>query len=161
MTKLIKSIRFLKKFIMIKMSTKARYATRIIVYLAGKEADQMATAHEISQAEGISADYVEQILTKLRSSGLVRSRRGVNGGFALACDATQTTVADVLKSMEGPVCLLPCLTEECTRISICVTRDVWQQANDALDRVFSGIAIAELAAKADKLEASKSLTFQI
>ena len=71
---------------MLRLSTKGRYATRIMVYLALCNPDEPARKQEIAEAEGIPADYVEQILTKLRTAGLVKSRRGAGGGFQLRRD---------------------------------------------------------------------------
>jgi Rrf2 family iron-sulfur cluster assembly transcriptional regulator len=146
---------------MIKLSTKVRYATRIVVYLAGKPKGEQITAGEIARSERISVDYVEQLLSKLKAAGLVSSKRGIKGGFALACDAAGTTVADVIEAVEGSVSLIPCLTEPCENLSECVTRSVWQEANVSLTRVFKGATIGDLAAKAQQIRDSRSLTFAI
>lgn len=118
---------------MLRISTKGRYAARILVYLALHEDSAPSPKQEIADAEGISADYVEQILTKLRSGGLVRSHRGARGGFSLARAPGAITMADVLAASEGPIELVPCEGEECPRTSMCVTRMVWHEASRALD----------------------------
>jgi Rrf2 family protein len=146
---------------MIKLSTKVRYATRIVVYLATKNEEVQATAREISAAEKISVDYVEQILSKLKAGGLVNSIRGVKGGFLLTCDPDTTSVADVIEAVEGTVCVIPCLKDPCENLSECVTRSVWYEANDALAGVFAGAIIGDLARKARQIRDSKCLTFAI
>ena len=134
-----------------------------MVYLARCEDSKhgFVQKKDISVAEGISADYVEQILIKLKTAGLIRSHRGKNGGFSLAKKATKISVADVLKATEGPINIATCLEEKCDRISVCVTRSLWQKANKALESVFSGTTIADLANDVGKIRESKSLSFTI
>jgi Rrf2 family cysteine metabolism transcriptional repressor len=147
---------------MLRISTKGRYATRIVVYLACMEnSGRPARKHEIAEAEEISPDYVEQILIKLKAAGLVTSRRGAKGGFSLARRADEITVTDVLDATEGPLSLVPCLSETCHRATSCVTRSVWREAGEALDKVFSARTIAEMAEEAKNIQASMSPTFEI
>ena len=146
---------------MLRISTKGRYATRIMTYLAGRGTPVPARKQDIAESEGLSADYVEQILIKLKSGGLVRSHRGTRGGFSLVRDPRSITVADVLHAMEGPIELVPCEQERCIRVSKCVSRCVWEQASAALEKVFSGVTVAEMAAKAGKLRAADGEMFEI
>ena len=151
---------------MLKLTTKQRYATRIMVFLAGHSArsnngDSPCRKREIAEAEDIPADYVEQICMKLKTGALIRSHRGKQGGFSLARDPGRITVADVLEAVEGPMVLAPCIAEDCKKSSACVTRLVWQQANDALQKVLSSATIAELAERAQKMESAKAISFEI
>jgi Rrf2 family protein len=146
---------------MMKLSTKGRYATRIMVYLAVQQQGVPCRKQEIADAEGISADYVEQILIRLKAAGLVTSHRGARGGFSLTRAPETVTVEEVLQATEGPVTLVPCEDEACVRESICVTRGIWRKAEEALSAVFSGSTIAELAVSAAELRESKSLTYDI
>lgn len=146
---------------MIKLSTKGRYATRIMVFLALYRGDQPVRKQVISVAEDISPDYVVQILMRLKAAGLVESRRGTNGGFLLAREPEQITVADVLQATEGSIELVSCEDEGCKRISVCVTRDVWQRATRALDTVFKGTTIAQLAEESRQRRDATTVMFQI
>jgi Rrf2 family transcriptional regulator, iron-sulfur cluster assembly transcription factor len=146
---------------MLNLSSKGRYATRIMVFLACRNDETPARKQEIAEAEDITGDYVEQILIKLKSAGLVKSRRGANGGFLLAVDAGHITVADVLAATEGSINIAPCLTELCPRASQCVTRQVWQKASDALGSTFSDVTIRELARQASNLQLTKSWSYEI
>jgi len=146
---------------MIKLSSKVRYATRIVVYLAMRDEKHPARKQEIAEAEDISPDYVEQILIKLKTLGLVRSLRGTKGGFVLARDPYKITVADVVKSVDGPIAIAPCINEKCDRIPFCPTRPVWEKANEALKNVFEGAIIGELAEEGKKLRPPKAWTFEI
>ena len=141
---------------MLKLSTKGRYATRIMVYLATREGQGNVRKHEVATAEGISRDYAEQLLVKLKTAGLVASHRGVGGGFTLARPADRITVADVLRATEGPICLVPC--ETCERATACVTRALWQKADSMLGALFAETTIKDLAEEANALTA---LTFDI
>ena len=146
---------------MLRLSTKARYATRIMVYMAQKDPRELAPRQEIANAEGISPDYVEQILIKLKAAGMITSHRGARGGFSIADGAEKSSVADILQAVEGPISLVPCTDEKCTRVSICVTRMVWERATEALKDVFMQTTIEDIAKQAKALNASKSLTFEI
>ena len=147
---------------MLRLTTKGRYAVRILVRLALSDTTAPVRKQAISQVEGIPADYVEQILTKLRIAGLVVSRRGLKGGFGLARDSKDINVMQVLEAAEGPLSLAPCLDDGgCGRISSCVTRPLWQRANDLLKDFFSAQTIAQLAGEARKLPEGKTLTFHI
>jgi Rrf2 family protein len=144
-----------------KLSTKGRYAARIMVYLARRHGDSPARKQEIADAEGISADYVEQILVKLKTAGLVNSRRGAAGGFRLARDPESISIADVVGAAEGPLALVPCQSDQCERSDRCVTRKVWEEASALLQRLLAQKTLAELAKKADEVQASNSLMYHI
>lgn len=146
---------------MLNLSSKGRYATRIMVYLALRREGGPAKKSEIGRAEEISEDYVEQILIKLKSAGLVASHRGAGGGFSLARDPRRISVADVLAATEGPPDLAPCLKDRCRRRTYCVTRRVWEEAGAALQRIFAGTTIADLAEQAGKLRQSNSAMYEI
>jgi len=146
---------------MIKISTKGRYATRIMIYLAQHRSDGPVQKREIAEAEGIPDDYVEQLLSRLRTAGMVMSRRGAKGGFLLKRDPAQITVADVLSSTEGTMSLVSCIEEGCDRASTCITRPVWQEATDALLAIFSEKTIAGLARQARQIEKCRPLSFEI
>jgi len=146
---------------MIKLSTKVRYATRIAVYLAMRDEKHPARKQEIAEAEDISGDYVEQILIKLKTLGLVRSHRGTKGGFFLARDPYKITVADVIRSVDGPIAVAPCKNEKCSRSPFCPTRPVWEKANEALINIFEGTSIGGLAEEGKKLRPPKAWTFDI
>jgi len=132
-----------------------------MVYLALRDEERPAQKHEIANAEDISADYVAQILMKLKTAGLVRSHRGVKGGFSLSRNPHTISVADIITATEGPLSLVPCGDEGCSRVCSCVTRPVWEKATSAIQRIFSHTKVADLAAQARVLRSSKSLTFEI
>ena len=144
-----------------KLSTRCRYATRILTRMAMDGSGGPVNVPHIAGAEAISPHYVEQILTRLKAAGLVHSHRGVGGGFSLARDAGSITVADVMEAADGPVALVPCLRGDCRRSTACAARNVWRRAEEALDGTLRGTTIGDLAEEARRLESGRSLTFEI
>ena len=128
-----------------KVSTKGRYATRILLCIArlgGRE--RPIPKRRISAEEGISPDYIEQIMVPLKEAGLVTSSRGSYGGFRLAKDPAAITIYDILAATDGGVELVGCLSGGCERASSCVMRHVWQGAADLLRNYFSRITLQKL-----------------
>jgi Rrf2 family protein len=131
---------------MMTISTRGRYATRMVVLLAAERPGGSLTKSEIADAEGISAGYVQQLMMALRLAGIVDSHRGREGGFSLSKPAEQITVADVLKAVEGDVMPAPCQGGgHCERSADCPTRPVWEEAAGLLNELFSKTNIAALA----------------
>ena len=146
---------------MLKLSTRGRYAARIMVYLAMREESAPARKQDIATAEDISGDYVEQILMRLRSAGLVESHRGARGGFTLARPAERISVADVLEATEGKLALAPCRATGCRRATGCSTRRVWERAEQAVREVLEQASIRQLADDARARRDSEGMTFHI
>jgi Rrf2 family protein len=130
---------------MMTISTRGRYATRMVVLLAAQEPGTSMTKSEIADAEGISAGYVQQLMMALRLANIVDSHRGREGGFSLSRPAAGITVADVLRAVEGEVMPAPCHgTGHCDRAEDCPTRPIWEEAAEMLNELFGRISIASL-----------------
>jgi len=127
-----------------KLSTKGRYATRILLCISRLEGDQPVPKKRISEQEGISTDYIEQIIVPLKNAGLVSSVRGLRGGFRLAKKPSDITVYDILAASEGDINLVGCLSEGCSRSDTCVVQRVWQGASNVLREYFCEITLQEL-----------------
>lgn len=128
-----------------KLSTKGRYATRILLCISRLQSDQQPVPKKrIAEQEGISTDYIEQIIVPLKNAGLVNSVRGLRGGFRLARDAADITVFDILSASEGDINLVGCLAEGCSRSDTCVVQRVWQGASNVLRDYFGKITLKEL-----------------
>ncbi|MEN7973716.1 MAG: Rrf2 family transcriptional regulator [Verrucomicrobiota bacterium] len=127
-----------------RLSTKGRYATRILLCIARLQGDQPVPKKRIAEQEGISTDYIEQIIVPLKNAGLVNSVRGLRGGFRLAKEPKDITVFDVLAASEGDINLVGCLAEGCSKSDTCVVQRVWQGASDVLREYFSEITLQEL-----------------
>lgn len=130
--------------IVITLSTRGRYATRIVVNLARESGGKAKSARVIAQEEGLSVDYVEQLLIKLKAAGLITNRRGKHGGSVLAKSPEKIRMADLLNVIEGKLSLVPCITGSCPRKDDCPTQSLWRKANSALEDVFDSTTIKDL-----------------
>ena len=145
---------------MLVLSSKVRYATRILVFLTGMPAGQSVSAKKISEAEDISFEYVEQILIRLKAAKFVKSTRGPLGGFVLSADPKNITVADIISTLEGGISIIPCASESCSRDMNCRVKHLWHRANDALKEIFSNTTLHDLTYRMDKT-ANEVLNFEI
>ena len=132
-----------------KISTKGRYALRLMVDLAVHTEDGgFAPLRAIAQRQSLSDKYLEQLIAQLARAGFVQSARGAQGGYRLSRDAATYTVGDILRLMEGdlsPVaCGGSCGDLCCSRYDNCATVEVWQQLSDAINQVVDGITLADL-----------------
>ncbi|MCL5736523.1 MAG: Rrf2 family transcriptional regulator [Actinobacteria bacterium] len=133
---------------MMSISSRGRYASRIMTFLATLPSGSSATKYEIAEAEGISAAYVEQLMMPLRLAGLVTSHRGRAGGFSLARDPQTLSLGEILRAVEGAIQVAPCTDpQNCERAEGCPTRVVWQKATNILNDLFSETMIADLACR--------------
>lgn len=144
-----------------KLSTKGRYATRILLCIARLEGEQPVPKKRIAEQEGISTDYIEQIIVPLKNAGLVNSVRGLRGGFRLAKDPASITIYDILSASEGDINLVGCLAEGCSRSDTCVVQRVWQGASDVLRDYFSKITLQELHDDYKKRTSNQPIMFNI
>jgi len=144
-----------------KLSTKGRYATRILLCISRLQGDQPVPKKRISEQEGISTDYIEQIIVPLKNAGLVNSVRGLRGGFRLAKSPDKITVYDILSASEGDINLVGCLAEGCSRSDSCVVQRVWQGASDVLQEYFSKITLKELKDDYEKRMSDEPIMFNI
>ncbi len=134
------------------LSSKAKYAVRAAIAMAeGASAGRWINTAEIAERETIPRKFLEAILVELRDSGLVESRRGPTGGHRLRVPAAQVTVADIIRTIDGPLALTPCASRtrfracaDCPDLKTCRLRWVMQRARDAAAGVLEACTIAEL-----------------
>jgi Rrf2 family cysteine metabolism transcriptional repressor len=137
---------------MMRMSTKGHHAVRIMVYLALSPGRPITKA-EIGDAENISPGYIQQLMGRLTSAGLVKSHRGKEGGFSLARSAADITVREVLGVTEGPFEIAECATQQdlCTRTATCPVNPLWVEVTNMVNALFDRTTIASLAARVEAL----------
>lgn len=136
-----------------KISTKGRYATRIMLDLALNDTGECIKLKDIAARQGISEKYLEQIISVLHKGGYVKSVRGAQGGYRLAKDPGECTVGMILRLTEGSMAPVACLedgTKECERCDTCETLAVWKALYDAVNGVIDGVTIADLADRSRK-----------
>jgi Rrf2 family protein len=130
-----------------RISAKADYAVRATVELAAADGDKPVKAERIATAQGIPLNFLENILGELRHAGIVRSHRGADGGFRLARPATEVTVADVIRAVEGPLASVrggPPEDAEYAGAATALPR-VWIAVRANLRRVVEQVTIADVA----------------
>ena len=128
-----------------RISTKGRYALRLMLDLATNCTGNYITIKSIAKRQDISEKYLEQIITQLSKAGFVRSARGAQGGYMLAKTPDNYTVGEILRTMEGTLAPAPCVGDvPCLRASECVTLEIWQQLQTAINNVIDNITLADL-----------------
>ena len=131
-----------------KISTRGRYALRLMLDLALNDKDQYVTIKSISERQEISGKYLEQIISVLSRAGYVKSVRGAQGGYKLAKPAEEYTVGMILRLIEGNLAPVACMEDSpntCTRCDKCATLGVWEKINKAVNDVVDDITLADLA----------------
>jgi len=125
------------------------YAVRAVIHLALKGNGELATLTDIAVSENIPRSFLAKVMQVLCKAGLVKAYRGKNGGFALALNASEITIKNVVEAVEGPMTLNICLRRkgECERDVFCATHPVWQEAQDALASILDKYTIETLAKK--------------
>lgn len=130
------------------ISTKGRYALRLMVCVAQGGPGGKVALREVSEREGISLKYLEQLARPLVHDGLVRSVRGKGGGYALAREASDIKAGDVLRAVEGTTAPVACLNLEqqgsCPRANECTTMRFWVGLDDVIERYVDGVTLADL-----------------
>jgi len=129
-----------------KISTKGRYALRMMLDLALNNTGEFIKIKNISERQEISEKYLEQIVTILSRAGYVKSVRGAQGGYRLAKTPEEYTVGMILRLTEGSLAPVVCVEDdtECNRIDDCVTIEVWKQLDKAIKNVVDNITLADL-----------------
>lgn len=130
-----------------KISTKGKYALRIVVELAEAGSDKYTSIKSISEHQGISEKYLEHIIVILHRAGVVRSIRGAGGGYKLAKSPSQYTVGMILRIIDGSLAPVTCLDNEdsqCTNCGDCVTLYVWEKIYEAVSNVVDSITIQDI-----------------
>jgi len=130
----------------VKISTKGRYALRLMLDLALNNTGEYIKIKNISERQEISEKYLEQIVTVLSKAGYVKSVRGAQGGYKLAYPPEKYTVGMILRLTEGSLAPVACLEDEteCNRIDECITIEVWKKLDTAIKDVVDNITLANL-----------------
>ena len=141
-----------------KISTKGRYALRLMIDLAQHDAAGYIPLRDISRRQEISAKYLEQIVVQLSRAGLVTATRGAQGGYQLARHPAQYTVGEILRITEGSLAPVACLEHdpvECPRAEDCIPLDFWRGLDDAVNRYVDSVTLEALVRR------GKTLIFSI
>ena len=129
------------------VSTKGRYALRVMVCLAMRSEGDYLPLKEIAEAEGISQKYLESIMSVLSKAGFVDAVHGKGGGYRLNRSPEEYTVGSILKLTEGSLATVSCTTQgasACSRSTCCQTLPMWERLDKMVDEFFEGITLADL-----------------
>lgn len=129
-----------------KLSTKTRYGTRILIELAKHKDEGAMQVSRIASGQKIPIKYLEQLIIVLKRAGLVKSVRGPKGGHQLAKDPSEISLGQLVRLFEGQSDLVECLSspEKCDRVEECLVRAAWQEATTVLYKKLDGISIADV-----------------
>ncbi|WP_113676128.1 RrF2 family transcriptional regulator [Vallitalea guaymasensis] len=131
-----------------KLSTRGRYGLRAMVDLVVNSKETNISLKSISERQGISMNYLEQIISVLKKSGYVKSVRGAKGGYSLAKSPKDISVGDILRALEGdlnPVdCALVNEDKQCDEADCCITKVVWKKISDSINDVVNNISLQDL-----------------
>ena len=129
------------------VSTKGRYALRVMVCLALRGGAEYIPLKEIAESEGISQKYLESIMTVLSKADFVDAIHGKGGGYRLNRPAREYTVGSILKLTEGSLAAVSCTAQGpavCGRSSCCQTKPMWDRLDNMIDAFFEGITLQDL-----------------
>lgn len=130
---------------MIRVSTKGRYGTRLMLNLARNynDGNKAVILKRIAEEEEISIRYLEQIIIPLKIYRLVKATRGAGGGYTLARKPSEITVCSILEALEGSCALVDCVDDKefCDRLPGCAAHQVWKEASDLLKGYFEKVTL--------------------
>ena len=129
-----------------KISTKGRYGLRILMDLAIHQSEKPRLIRDIAKSQQISEKYISRLVIALRKAGMIRSVRGVNGGFHLAMKPEDITLLDVIEVMEGPLSIVDCVSmpKRCRLSDNCAPREVWSKLNEDIRDLMRSTTLADI-----------------
>lgn len=143
-----------------KLSTKGRYGLKAMFQLALYYGEGPISLKNVANEQGISENYLEQIVAQLRKSGLLESVRGAQGGYMLAKAPNEITVGNVLRVLEGDMAPADCILDDelykCNREEECVTKLVWLKIRDSINEVIDTITLKDMVEEHDNILAEKN-----
>ena len=129
------------------ISTKGRYALRLMLDIAMQDGTSPVHLHDIAERQGVSFKYLEQIVPPLSKAGFLKSVRGANGGYLLTRDPSEITTGDILRAGEGNLAPVACLASDeidCPRADLCVTLPFWKGLDEAITAYIDSVTLADL-----------------
>ncbi len=141
------------------LTNKGKYGLKAMVHLAGVEPGALAQVADIAERNSISKKFLDHILTELRHAGLVYSKKGKGGGYALARPPHEIRVGAIVRVLDGPLAPIPCASvtafrpcEDCADLNTCAVRLIMVEARNAIASVLDNRTLAELRALSDAPE---------
>jgi len=122
------------------------YGLRAVIYLSGQDPEKCCSIAEIAKQQGVPRKFLEKIIQDLIRSGLLKSKRGACGGYALARAPEKISFSDVIEAIEGPIAVNACMDEHlgCAQMARCTMIGVWSEVQKKINEVLRGTTIAGL-----------------
>ena len=130
-----------------KVSTKGRYALRMLIDLAEHSQDGFVPLKDIAERQNISKKYLEQIIPLFNRTDMLRTNRGAQGGYMLARTPDHYTVGEVLRLTEGPLAPVACVDQNpvlCDRSADCATLPIWRGLSKVINEYLDGITLQDI-----------------
>ncbi len=129
-----------------KISTRGRYGTRMMLDLAAHHDQGPTPLREIAKRQDLSVKYLEQLIIPLKAAGYIRSVRGAKGGYTLARKPDKINVGQIIKVLEGGLSLVDCVEDPkvCEREKNCPTRDIWLRMSERLMEELSSLTLSDV-----------------
>ena len=146
-----------------RLSTKGRYGTRAMLDVALHADEGLVHLKDIAERQELSKKYLEQLVARLEADGLLRTVRGAGGGVALARPASEVTILDILRTLEGSLALVECVdrSEVCSRSVNCGARDLWAELGDAMTGFLGSVTLEDLCERQKAKGRPAALTYCI
>jgi Rrf2 family transcriptional regulator, cysteine metabolism repressor len=129
-----------------KLSTRGRYGVRIMLELALHFGEGPVLLKDIAERQAISEKYLWQLINPLKSMGLIKSIRGARGGYVLARDPAEINLREILRILEGSLCLVDCVDDPaaCDRSESCITREIWSETSKNISQSLESMTLGKM-----------------
>ena len=135
---------------MLKLSNRGLYGIKALYELANNYGKEPLAIREISKRHGMPVPFLEQVLHRLKKKGLVKSHRGINGGYSLSRPPDKITLGDAVKALEGPIALCDCIMKRDPNNKLekevqCVASNIYRKLGEKVEQAFDSVTLLELA----------------
>ena len=146
-----------------KISTRARYGTRAMLDVALHYTEGRVHLKDIARRQQVSKKYLEHLISRLQTAGLLRSIRGTRAEISLARPPSEIRLSEIFQTLEGRIALLDCVDnpECCPRSSTCATRDIWMQMGQLLSAFLESKTLEDLCRQQREKERSTRAMYHI
>jgi Rrf2 family protein len=129
-----------------KLSTRGRYGVRLMLELALRFGEGPVLLKDIAVRQAISEKYLWHLINPLKTMGLIKSIRGAHGGYVLAKEPSEINLCDILKILEGSLCLVDCVDNPaaCDRSESCITREIWSETSKNISQTLESMTLEKM-----------------
>ncbi len=148
---------------MLKLSTKGRYGTRLMLELALNYGREPILLKEAAKRQEMSVGYLEHLVPVLKTAGLINSARGAHGGYSLSKPPSEITLKEIVCALEGNMSVVECVGTPgvCNRVNTCVTRDIWEEISEKIKDILHATTLEDMVKRQKEKLKSTSLTYTI